>query len=110
MKTSRIFPKLTNETLGLHIIKTYNDIRLSLEYYSYLGKIKEEAIGEVSLSLDNKLILFEDHSPNYIWNSIFKVPHAEVMLKHITHIFNADYIESTISVIDETIAEIEEYM
>ena len=109
MKTSGIFPKLDDEKLGLQIIKTYNEMQLAIDSYSYFNKIKEEGIKIISANLENKLILFESESPVTIWNTVLKDPMGEVILKQTMAIYQSEYIEAAILIIDETIKEIENY-
>lgn len=109
MKTSGIFPKLDDEKLGLQIIKTYNEMQLAIDSYSYFNKTKEEGIKIISANLENKLILFDSDSPVVIWNTVLKDPMGEVMLKQTMAIYQSEYIEAAILIIDETIKEIENY-
>ena len=110
MKTSGIFPKLSDEYLGLDIIKTYNEIRVASDFYRYFSKTKDEGLKIIMANLDNKLILFEDRTPVEIWNYVFKVYETEVMLRQTCFVFNVDYINQTIKSIDATLEAIDAYL
>lgn len=110
MKTSGIFSKLSNETLGLEIIKTYNEIRVTAETFQYLTKIKEEGIRSVSQNLDDQFILFAGHPATFIWDTIFAIPQGENMLMNISYIFKSEYFDNVINTIDVTVMEIEEML